>query len=191
VIEMTAMPSGVLAPSLRPKPVEAPPAPPPGLRNDLFSNGRLFLDQVDPLVAARYLIAFLIGVAATVAWQSYDNPAGQANTLTANSSDRQLNAILLDTVRRSVDRVNTGISTGQEQISRNVDKLVASQEQMTREINKLQAVVLYKNAEPLPRSASAPALNQALRPSQAPVEADARSDWRRQPCCQWPVSSTR
>ncbi len=187
---MTAMPSGVLAPSLRPRPVEAPPVRPAGLSNDLFSNRRLFLDQLDPLAAARYLIAFLIGVAATVAWQSYVNPAGQAIASTANS-DRQPNAILLDTVRRSVDRINTGISTGQEQISRSVDKLVAGQDQMTREINKLQSVVLYKNAESSPRSASGPALNPALRPSQAPVEADARSDWRRQPCCQWPVSSTR
>jgi hypothetical protein len=185
------MPSGVLAPSLRPRPVEAPPVRPAGLSDDLFSNGRLFLDQLDPLAAVRYLIAFLIGVAVTVAWQSYVNPAGQAIASTANSSDRQLNAILLDTVRRSVDRINTGISSGQEQISRSVDKLVAGQDQITREINKLQAVVLYKNAEPSLRSASAPALNPALRPSQAPVEADARPDWRRQPCCQWPVSSTR
>lgn len=188
---MTAMPSGVLAASLRPKPVEAPPVRPANLRNDLLSKGRLFLDQLDPLVAARYLIVFFIGVVATVAWQSYVNPAGQAIASAATPPDQQLNAILLDTVRRSIDRITTRIASGEEQITRSVDQLAAGQEQMTREINKLRAVVLYKNAEPSPRSASAPALNPALRPSQAPVEADARSDWRRQPCCQWPVSSTR
>jgi hypothetical protein len=43
---------------------------------------------------------------------------------------------------------------------------------MTREITKLQAVeqyVLYKNSEPSPRPALAPARNPVPRPSQAPM----------------------
>jgi methyl-accepting chemotaxis protein len=100
----------------------------------------------------------------------------------------QLNAMSLDldAVRQSVDRIATNMSAiqeqmsrgadriansivaNQEQIARSVDQLTAGQEQMTREIRKLQAVeqyVLYKNAEPPPRSA--PARNQVLRSSQA------------------------
>ena len=188
---MIAIPPGVLAASLRPEPVEAPLGGAADLRNDLFSYGRPLLDWLDPLAAARYLIAFLVGAAATVAWQSYINPTGQAIASAATAPDQQLNAILLDTMRRSIERIAAGIATGEEQITRSVGQLAAGQEQMTREINKLQAVVLYKNAEPPSRSASAPALNPSPRPSQASNEADARSDWRRQPCCQWPVSSTR
>jgi len=43
---------------------------------------------------------------------------------------------------------------------------------MTHEIAKLQAVeqyVLYKNSDPPPRPAPAPARNPVLRPSQAPT----------------------
>jgi hypothetical protein len=71
---------------------------------------------------------------------------------------------------RSGDRIANSILSNQEQIARSVDQLTAGQEQMTREIAKLQAVeqyVLYKNAEPPPRSAPAPARNQILRSSQA------------------------
>jgi hypothetical protein len=49
---------------------------------------------------------------------------------------------------------------------------MAGQEQMTHEITKLQAVeqyVLYKNSEPPPRPAPAPARNPVPRPSQAPM----------------------
>jgi hypothetical protein len=71
---------------------------------------------------------------------------------------------------RGADRIANSIVANQEQITLGVDQLTAGQEQMTREITKLQAVeqyVLYKNAEPPPRSAPAPARNQVLRSSQA------------------------
>jgi hypothetical protein len=71
---------------------------------------------------------------------------------------------------RSADRIANSIASNQEHIARSVDQLTAGQQQMTREITKLQAVeqyVLYKNAEPPPRSAPAPARNQVLRSSQA------------------------
>jgi len=60
---------------------------------------------------------------------------------------------------RGADRIANSIGANQEQIARSVDQLTAGQEQMTREITKLQAVeqyVLYKNAEPPPRSAPPP-----------------------------------
>jgi len=119
-------------------------------------------------------------------------PAAQnAPELVAPSLDQQqLNAISsdLDAVRQGIDRIATSMTAIQEQMSRgaeriansmvanqeqvvrSVDQLTAGQEQMTREITKLQAVeqyVLYKNAEPPPRSAPGPARNQVLRSSQA------------------------
>jgi hypothetical protein len=66
--------------------------------------------------------------------------------------------------------IANSIGANQEQIAHSVDQLTAGQEQMTSEITKLQAVeqyVLYKNAEPPPRSAPGPARNQVLRSSQA------------------------
>jgi hypothetical protein len=171
-MQMTAIPSGFLAASLRPEPVQAPPVADRTLHWP--SNGRRWLDKLDPLAFSRYLIAFFMGVVATVAWQCYLQSTGQAVPFVATPPEQQINAILLDTVRRSIDR------------------LAASQEQMTREINKLQAgqFVLYRHAEPSPRSNSAPATTPAstMPPSHGAAEADARADWRRQPCCQWPGS---
>jgi hypothetical protein len=175
---------------LRPAPVQTPPAGPSDLANRLFSAGRLLLDKLDPLVSARYLIAFFIGIAVTIAWQACVGPAEQVAA--ASSPDQQmLNAISLDTARRSIDRMATSIATLEEEISNRIDQLgtgqeqlAASQEEMTREIAKLQAA--YRNMEPSLRPAPTP----VQRPAQAP-EVQARSDWRRQPCCQWPVSSTR
>jgi len=92
----------------------------------------------------------------------------------------------LDAVRQSIDRIATSIAAGQEQMTRSIDgiaarqqqitrsfdHLAAGQEQMMREITKLQAVeqyVLYKNSEPPPRPAPAPARNPVPRPPQAPM----------------------
>ena len=188
---MVALPCRFLAASLRPAPVQTPPAGPSDLANRLFSAGRLLLDKLDPLVSARYLIAFFIGIAATIAWQACVGPAEQAAA--ASPPDQQLlNAISLDTARRSIDRMATSIATLEEEITNRIDQLgagqeqlAASQEQMTREIAKLQAA--YRNMEPSLRPAPTP----VQRPLHTPAEAEARSDWRRQPCCQWPVSSAR
>ncbi len=117
--------------------------------------------------------------------------AQNAPELVAPSFDQQqLNAMSVefDAVRQSIDRIAASMTAiqeqmsrgadpiansivaNQEQMTRSVDRIAAGQEQMTREITKLQAVeqyVLYKNAEPPPRSAPAPARNQVLRSSQA------------------------
>jgi hypothetical protein len=197
-MQMVAMPSRFLAASLRSTPVQAPSAGPVDL-DTWLSHGRLLLDKLDPLAFARYLIASFIGVVATLAWQSYLGPAGPAAASAATPPDQlQLNAILLDSARRNIDRLAANIATIEEQITRSVDQLgagqeqlAASQEQMTREIARLQAV-LSKNSEPSPRMSPAPAPKPVQRPSQAPADAVARSDdWRRQPCCQWPASSPR
>lgn len=157
---MTAIPSPFLAASLRPEPVVAPVSQ--NVR--LLALGRRFTDKIDPVTFSRYLAAFFIGVAATLTWQSYLGATAQA--FVANP-DQQVNSILLDAVRRSVE------------------KLAASQEQMAHEINKIQAAqfVLYRHPAD-PRSTAAPTGN-----GNPPAEADARSDWRRQPCCQWPATN--
>jgi len=123
---------------------------------------------------ARVLITFCVGVAATLAWQSYGDAARQsvansypqlgwlaprhaATAQAASSPDqRRLSAISLDldAVRQNVDR----IATTQEQITRSVDRLKAGQERMTREITELQAIeeqILHKNSEPPLRQAPA------------------------------------
>jgi hypothetical protein len=190
------MPSRFLAASLRATPVEAPSAAPADL-DKWFSLVRLLLDKLDPLAFARYLIAFFIGSVATIAWQSYVGSAGPAAASAATRPEQQqLNAILLDSARRTIDRLAANIATIEEQITRSVDQLgagqeqlAASQEQMTREIARLQ-VLLSKNTELSLRMSAAPAPKPVQRPSPAPAEAVARSDdWRRQPCCQWPASS--
>lgn len=98
----------------------------------------------------------------------------------------QLNAISVDlgAVRQSIDKIATSIASIQEQISRSADRiateqiahsvaqLAAGQEEMTREITKLQAVeqyVFYKNAEPPPRPAAAPARKPVPQSTQAPA----------------------
>jgi hypothetical protein len=190
-MQMT-IPITFLAASLRPTPVEAPPASPSDLKNRLLPNARRLLDKLAPLSFARYLIAFFIGVFATVAWQSWDGRAA------ATPPDyQQLNAILLDSMRQRIDRIVTHVASLEEQVTRGVDQLgagqeqlAASHEQMTRDIAKLQAAV-SRPPEPSPRLAPGPAPGAIHRTLQAPAEADARSDWRRQPCCQWPASSSR
>ena len=196
-------------------PVEAPAVSPADLKNDWSPNGRRSLRKRALRTVYSLLITFCIGVAATLAWQSYGDAAReiianahpqlgwlvpQGEPVTQNAADtvtvagpaapafdqQQLNAMSTDieTVRQSIDRIVPGIVAGQEQMARSIDRiaatqekmartvdqLTASQEQVMREITKLQAVeqyVLYKNAEPPPRSAPGPARNQVLRSSQA------------------------
>src|SRR5260370_39383686 len=113
------------------------------------------------------MIVFSIGIAASLAWQTYGDAARQLIAPAASAPDQpQLNAISLDldAVRRSIDglaiSIATAIATSQEQTTRNIDQLTAGLEQMTHEIAKLQAVgqdVLFKNADAPPAAVSSPA----------------------------------
>ncbi len=151
--------------------VEVPTIGPADLKNDRFPSGRPSLGRRAPLALARFLITFCIGVAGTLAWQSYGDAARE---MIANSSpqlgwlapqaapvaqtapdmiapaapaappspdQQQLNPTSLD-----LDAVRQSvdrIATSQEQITRTVDQLAAGQEQLTREIAKLQAINQY------------------------------------------------
>jgi hypothetical protein len=206
------MPIRFLAASLRPTPVEAPPASSADLIDELVANGRRLRDRLRaswsivapsaaPLAFARYLIAFFIGAAVTMAWQSRVSPAGAVIAAAAAPPDQQqLNAMLLDSMRQGIDRLATHVASVEEQMTHGLDQIGAGQEQlaagyeqMTRDMAKLQAA-LSRTTEPAPRPAPAPTpgFTTTHRSSQpAPTEADIRSDWRRQPCCQWPASSSR
>jgi hypothetical protein len=162
------------APSLLVKPsAEAPAVRPATLKNHQVPAKRSWLGMLAPF--ARYLITLLLGIAATLAWQSYGDAARHMIVSAASSLDQQqFDAISLDlhTVRQSIDGLATSIATNQEQIMRSVDQLTASQEQMTREIAKVQAVeqyVLYKNSDPPPRAVPAPMPRPVQRPLQAPT----------------------
>jgi hypothetical protein len=135
----------------------------------------------------RFLIAFCIGVAFTLVWQSFGDAAREMIAISypqlgwlapraepvdaakmiapaTPNFDQQRLSLDLDAVRQNIDR----IAITQEQISRRVDVLAAHQEQMTHDLtNKLQAAerdILDKIAEPVPRPAPASARNSVRRP---------------------------
>ena len=138
---------------------------------DLDPLGRL--GKLDPLVFARYLITFSIGIAVTLAWQSHGNATREAALVKAISLDR-------DAVRRSLDRIATSVATSQEQmtlrIERSIGRLAAGQEQTTRQINDVQTFeqyVLDRISTLPPRSAPTAVSKPVQRPPQIPM---ARSD---------------
>jgi hypothetical protein len=173
----TSAQSEVVAASLLNKPsAEASAVRPANLKNNLLPAKSSRLSKLAPL--GRYLILLLIGVAGTLAWQTYGDATIHMIASAVSSPDRsspdqqQFNAISLDldAVRQSID----GLANNQERIMRSVDQLTAGQEELTREVAKLQAVdqyVHYGNSDPPPRSAPAPAPKPVPRSSQAPAAA--------------------
>jgi len=163
--------------------VEAPAIRLTDLKNDQIQSGRPSLANLDPLaslgrleplVFARYLITFSIGVAVALAWQSYSNATREAASFKAVSLER-------DAVRQSLDRIASSVASSQEQmtrrIERGIDRLAASQEQTTRGISDLQTVEQYVldristlQTRLIPATVSKP----VLRPPQVPMP---RSDF--------------
>jgi hypothetical protein len=138
---------------------------------DLDPLGRL--GRLDPLVFARYLITFSIGVAVALAWQSYGNATREGALFKAISLDH-------DAVRQSLDHIATSVATTQEQmtqrIERGIERLAAGQEQTTRQINDMQTFeqyVLDRISTLPPRSAPPTVFKHVQRPAQVPM---ARSD---------------
>jgi hypothetical protein len=115
-------------------PSDKPPLHPGEL--SLVTKVLSWLGKLAPLVFARYLITFFIGVAATVAWQSYRD-ATREETIAATPAS-------LDLVRQSVDKLAVEIT-----------KLQAAEQD-----------ILDRISTPAPRSAAASARNPMLRPSQ-------------------------
>jgi hypothetical protein len=166
---MSAMPSPIQSEfsgsSLPVKPlVEVLTIDPANLKDDQFSSERSEVDR--RLAPARFLIIFCIGVAATLAWQSYGDAAREmiassypqlgwlapqpapvaqnAPDMTAlvapttpSRDQQQFNAMSLD-----LDAVRQSIdriAATQEETTRNVDRIAATQEQITRSVDQLAA----------------------------------------------------
>jgi hypothetical protein len=136
----------------------------------------------------RFVVAVLIGVGLTLAWQSYGEqakaiartwapslawalPQSDAKAPSADSDilpelARQLKLITLDVaiVRRDVGQ----LAANQDQIAANQDQIAAKQDQLTQNIAALQEIEqdarqrAYSSAAPKPVSPPAP---KALRPA--------------------------
>ena len=133
--------------------VEAPAVRAADLKKDRFPNGRSALGKRVLLALVRFLIMFCIGVAATLAWQSYGDAARERiassypqlgwlapqaapiarsapDTIglaaqAAPSPDQHAMLLDLDAVRQSIDRIANNMATSQEQIPRSVDRIAA------------------------------------------------------------------
>ncbi len=140
------------------------------------------------LTLVRFLITFCIGVAATLAWQSYGDAARE---MVANSyphfgwlapqtepvAQNAPNVIALAAPatpspdQQRSDRIAASVAASQERITRSVDQLGVSQEWLTREITKLEEIeqsIRYRNSDtlpPSPRPASASAPKPVTRPA--------------------------
>jgi hypothetical protein len=150
--------------------IEAPAVHAADLENDRFANEQPSFGKRASRPLARFLITFYIGVAATLAWQSYSDTARQIiaslspqlGWLAPRAAVAQTVPDTIEQMTRSVDRI---VTASQEQMTRRVDQLAAGQEQMTREITKLQTIqqyILYKSSEP-PRPAPSPTPKPATR----------------------------
>ena len=141
----------------------------PPANNDQIRSERLPPGKRAWRVLGRFLIAFGIGVAATLAWQSWGAPpaAPVAGAVSAVPSPDQeelkaLSAHLAD-VRQRVDEIAAQLAAGQEQV--------------TRDINKLQEVeqdILAKISAPPPRPAAAPVRKSVPLPPLPPTPPEAQ-----------------
>jgi TolA-binding protein len=186
-----AQPDYVSISSLARPSADAPADAPAKVKNDRLPAGSLWRS----LTFARYLIVLVIGVAATLAWQTYGESATQMIARVVSSPDhRRLTSTSVDltAMRQGIDDLATSIASNQEQIMRsivtnqaqalrsiamnqelilrNVDQLAAGQEQMAREIAKFQTqdqsgLAQASASKPAPRPAQKPAV---LTPAKTP-----------------------
>jgi hypothetical protein len=203
-LQMSAMPSPAQSEfsegSLTIKPLDdVPTVDPDDPRNDRFPRERRSFAKRAPLAVARFVITFLIGVGATLAWQSYGDtaremianaspllawlapppvaqdpaetiaPVAPVGTPAASSADLQQ----LGAASLDLYAVRQGvdrIAANQDQMTRTIGQLAAGQEQMTREIAKLQSLEQYLlYKNSEPPPRPAPAARPAGRPAQPPA----------------------
>jgi hypothetical protein len=158
---MSAMPSPAQSEfsegSLPVKPSgEAPAIRPADLRDDRSTKSRRSRGTRAPFAFARFLITFCIGIAATLAWQSYGDaareviansspqlgwlapqaaPAGQngPDTIVSGASVPGASAAA------APDQQLGAVSIDLDAVRQSIDRIVASQEQMTRTVDQLAA----------------------------------------------------
>ena len=153
------------------------PSPQPADLRNWFPSERPSLGNRASRALARFLITLCIGVAATLAWQSYGDAARE---MIASASPRLawLAPQAAPVARTAPDVIAqtapSAPSPDQQQLNamslslaavrQSVDQLAASQEQMTRDITKLQAAtqgILDKISAPQPLPAGATARKPA------------------------------
>jgi hypothetical protein len=171
-------PPEFFAASLLVKPsAEAPAGRPPNPNRDRLPERWSWVSKLAPLALASYLIAYFIGVASTLAWQSYGGAAREMIAPTARAPyQQQFNAISLDlnAMRQGIDQIAANLDANQEQMRRSVDQLAAGHESITRDFSsKLEAVehnILDKISVPAQRPVPVPPpRNPVARPSQVPM----------------------
>jgi hypothetical protein len=132
--------------------VEPPPIHPTTLEDNESQSQKPSLRKRASRAITRFLTTFCIGVAATLAWQSYGDAAREiiANSYphlrwlapqtelnrrdtielvapVAVSVDQQQLSLDLEAVRQSVDRIAAGIAIIEGQISRSADRIATEQ----------------------------------------------------------------
>jgi hypothetical protein len=88
------------------------------------------LDKVRPLAFGSYLIAFFVGVVATVTWQRYGVAAREMVAPTVPSAYQQQLAAMsldIDAMRQNVHRMITSFAVGQSQMTRSINQLRVGQ----------------------------------------------------------------
>jgi hypothetical protein len=160
---------------------------PADLKNDRSPSKRPSLGKRASRALARFLITFCIGVAATLAWQSYGDAARERiassspqlgwlaprAALVAQTAPDMIAPAAPSPDQQQLNAMSLGLAAVRQSVDRLGAQLTAGQEQMTRDITKLQAAeqdILDKISAPPPRPAGAPARKPAplTPPSQAP-----------------------
>ena len=152
------------------RPSVDPTLQPADLKNDWFPSQRPSLGNRASRAFARFLITLCIGVAGTLAWQSYGDAAREMIA----SASPQLGWLAPQAapVARTAPDVTAPAAPSPDQqqlnamslslaaVRQSVDQLAASQDQMTRDITKLQTAaqgILDKISAPPLRPAGAAA----------------------------------
>jgi hypothetical protein len=137
-----------------------PPLHPSELK--LITRARFWLSRLVPFAFARFLMIFFIGVAATLAWQSYGD--GARETMASWSPHLGWLAPPAAPIGASPDQLVT-ISRSLAAVRQNIDKLAT-------DITKLQAThpgALDRTSAPPPSPAGGPARKPAPPARAAPV----------------------
>jgi hypothetical protein len=164
--------------------VDAAPLPADDLENDPVPNNGALASREEPYAISRFLLAFCIGITATLAWQSCGDAArqlAQASSLKSGGSapvaqptpnviapetfaSRFLSDQHLAALQEDVDR----LAVTPQQINIDIVQLPSVREQMTRNIasqHQTERHIDLNVSVPLPRPAPAETRNHAPRPA--------------------------
>jgi hypothetical protein len=138
----------------------------PPANDDQLPSERLPLGNPASRAFGRFLITFCIGVAATLAWQSYGdtargmiaNASPQLSWLAPPAAPVAEASAAPSPEQEELKAISFGLADVRQRVDEIAAQLAAGQEQMTRDFaNKMQAVeqdILDKVSAPPPRSAA-------------------------------------